>query len=332
MPIPRSRNLPGHPIRIGLLKNDGPFFKPTILGHELVPSDHPARPYHDFSSDALERMALILIGVSGEAVVHASMGRERLLPGSLFMAALPCKAEILLRKNAPPWEFIYVLVRDAWPMRGFDWLREQYGNIVHLNPELPEPASFIAASKKLVIQAQGEMALDLNALSHATYAWFLLLVKVIEQGRDSISFDRAGGEIKPSEIPRRCNTIKELARQLGYSPAHLSRKLARTWQKGPGATLRYSRLEEAANLLRNTDLSVGEVATRCGYLSSSSFIRAFRVLFEKTPADWRHQPDHSMPELIRSSVENKRSARKRPRPAQVAPTTISKPNRARRSG
>jgi AraC-like DNA-binding protein len=328
----RPRNLPGQPIQIGLLKNDGPFFKPFILGHELVPSDHPARPYHDFSSDAVERMALILLGVSGEAVVHASMGRERLLPGSVFMAALPCKAEILLRKNAPSWEFTYVLVRDAWPMRAFDWLREQYGNIVHLNPESTDSASFIAASKKLVALAQGEKALDLHTLSQATYAWFLLLVKVIEKGRVSVSFDRSGSEIKPSEIPRGCNTIKEMARQLGYSPAHLSRKLARTWKKAPGASLRYSRLEEAANLLRNTDLSVGEVATRCGYLSPSSFIRAFRLLFKQTPADWRHHPDHSMPEITSAATETTRRGRKRLRSPKVLPTTTSKPNRVRRSG
>lgn len=335
MVLSRAKTIPGSPIQIGHLKNDGPFFKPAILGHEVVPSSHPGRPYHDFSADAVERMGLILLGISGEAAVNASTGRERLRPGSVFMAGLPCQAEILLQKGGAPWEFVYVLVRDAWPMRAFDWLRQQHGCVVHLNYDLPAPATLVTASKKLVAKARSTSERDLNEISCDTYLWFMLLVQAIEEGQDANARTRNGLQIQPSDIPAGCHTIKEFARQLHYSPSHLSRKLARTWQKAPGRTLRHARLEEAANLLRNTDLSVGEIAARVGYLSPSSFIRAFRLFFEQTPADWRHQPTKSMPIAGYESSSKRSSETGNPvgseRPAdQRQITTISKRKSARR--
>ncbi len=324
MLTPRNRQLPGKPIQVGLLKNDGPFFKPTILGHEVVPSGYPSRQYHDFSSDAVERMGLVLLTLNGEAVLSTPVGQERLRRGSIFLGGLPCAAEIRLLKNARPWEFIYVLVRDAWPLSAFDWLRQRQGAIVHLPAASPVSIAFFEASKKLVVDAQCPTTSDLHTLSASTFSWFMKLLLAIEHGPELASRDRRNIEVPPGEIPVGCHTIKEFARQLRYSPSHLSRKLARTWQKAPGRALRLSRLEEASNLLRNTDLTVAEVASRCGYLSPSSFIRAFRLTFNQTPAHWRHQPGHSMPKTSSPSAPH------RPVSCKDAPTTTSKRKRAHR--
>lgn len=321
MPTQRNRDLPGKPIQIGLLKNDGPFFKPAILGHEVVPSDHPMRRYHDFSSDALERMGLVLLTLKGEAVLSTPLGQERLRRGSIFLAGLPCSAEIRLIRNARPWEFIYVLARDAWPLSAFEWLRQRQGAMVNIPAASPASLAFFDASQKLVADARSPAGNDLHTFSACTFAWFMKLLTAIEQGPEMVSRDRRNIEVPPGEIPVGCHTIKEFARQLRYSPSHLSRKLARTWQKAPGRALRLSRLEEASNLLRNTDLTVAEVASRCGYLSPSSFIRAFRLAFHQTPARWRHQPGHSMPEAPVSRP---------PASKRAAPTTTSKRKRAHR--
>lgn len=48
------------------------------------------------------------------------------------------------------------------------------------------------------------------------------------------------------------------------------------------------RLQKAANLLlTNTDSTISEIASSCGYMSHSSFIKAFKNKYNYTPTKWR---------------------------------------------
>jgi AraC-like DNA-binding protein len=47
------------------------------------------------------------------------------------------------------------------------------------------------------------------------------------------------------------------------------------------------RMKKAGNLLYSTQLSVGEVASQCGYLAESTFYRVFKKYFGLTPVQYR---------------------------------------------
>lgn len=77
------------------------------------------------------------------------------------------------------------------------------------------------------------------------------------------------------------------ARQAGLSvPA-----FTRAFRKATGSAylpyLQRLRGEEAARLLRGSDLGLAEVATRCGFSSPHQLIRLFRVQFRATPGAYR---------------------------------------------
>jgi AraC family carnitine catabolism transcriptional activator len=55
----------------------------------------------------------------------------------------------------------------------------------------------------------------------------------------------------------------------------------------PQAYHRKLRLQKARLMLRQTDLSVSDVAIRCGFASGSDFSRAFRREFRQTPGEER---------------------------------------------
>lgn len=88
-------------------------------------------------------------------------------------------------------------------------------------------------------------------------------------------------------------SLKDLAATVGWSPFHLSRQFA----VGVGGTipayLRTKRIERAAKLLLNGDLSIEEVAHRVGYRSMPSFTKGFREQMSCLPAEygaqWRGQ-------------------------------------------
>lgn len=293
--MPARLHEPGAPYELPLMKNDGPFFRPSIVGHEVVRMDRQRRLYHDYSADAVEKMELVLFTLSGYAQIEFANTRERVRRGSVVFLSLPCAARIYLKDEGCPWEFFYLFASDRSPRDAVRWMREQFGTLVHLPSRSSSVAMLGVTSKRLVRTLQRPANHQITACSGLTYSWFLSMIKVLQQHRDSAAAVRAGQPVEASEVLGTCHTIKEYARKLGYSPAHLGRKLARTWQKAPGRTLRVARLEEAASLLKGTDLSVWEIASRVGYLSTSSFIRAFHALFGMTPANFRHNPSELRP-------------------------------------
>jgi len=49
------------------------------------------------------------------------------------------------------------------------------------------------------------------------------------------------------------------------------------------------RLEAAASLLQNEEITMQEITARCGYSSQSSFVRAFKDVHGITPGQWRNR-------------------------------------------
>jgi AraC family transcriptional regulator len=57
----------------------------------------------------------------------------------------------------------------------------------------------------------------------------------------------------------------------------------------PHAWLRQHRLEQAMNMLRDSDESVVSIAAALGYSSQTAFAAAFKKLTGETPSDWRRR-------------------------------------------
>jgi AraC-like DNA-binding protein len=85
--------------------------------------------------------------------------------------------------------------------------------------------------------------------------------------------------------------IADLARLLGLTPNRASAAA----RAACGATfvelVQRARLATAADLLRHTDLPVGDVGRRCGFGDASHFFRCFRKHHGVTPRVWRSRSD-----------------------------------------
>jgi AraC family transcriptional regulator, glycine betaine-responsive activator len=69
--------------------------------------------------------------------------------------------------------------------------------------------------------------------------------------------------------------IVELARRANLAPRTLARLFAAEIGMPPGRYFQHFRLSRARDLATNTRLSLGEIALRCGFASSSALSRAF---------------------------------------------------------
>ena len=84
-------------------------------------------------------------------------------------------------------------------------------------------------------------------------------------------------------------SLAALASEAGLSRFHFCRAFKESTGLSPHAWLRQHRLEQAMNMLRDTDASVVSVAAALGYSTQTAFAAAFRKLTGETPSDWRRR-------------------------------------------
>jgi AraC family transcriptional regulator len=84
-------------------------------------------------------------------------------------------------------------------------------------------------------------------------------------------------------------SLDALASDAGLSRFHFCRAFKESTGLSPHAWLRQYRLEQAMDMLRDSDASVVSIAAALGYASQTAFAAAFRRLTGETPSDWRRR-------------------------------------------
>lgn len=83
--------------------------------------------------------------------------------------------------------------------------------------------------------------------------------------------------------------IPEVAARVGISTRNFSRRFRSAVDRTPAAFLQQLRIDAARDLLRQTNLAIGEVAARTGYPDPSHFSRVFRSQTGISPLEYRRR-------------------------------------------
>jgi len=86
-----------------------------------------------------------------------------------------------------------------------------------------------------------------------------------------------------------------LEKALNMSKIQLYRKIKTFSDMTPTELIRHIRLQKAAALLKNTDLTVSEIFYRTGFNNKTYFFREFKKMFSSSPNDYRHF--HRLPDF-----------------------------------
>lgn len=81
-----------------------------------------------------------------------------------------------------------------------------------------------------------------------------------------------------------------LADKLCMSQSQLNRKVKSITGFSTAEYILQMRMERARRLLASTEISVGEIAARCGFEDQSHFTRSFKAIFGLTPTQYRRRP------------------------------------------
>jgi AraC-like DNA-binding protein len=83
--------------------------------------------------------------------------------------------------------------------------------------------------------------------------------------------------------------VAAMARRAHVSPAHFSRSFRAVFGETPHQYLQTRRIERAQELLRLTELTVGEVCAAVGYTSLGSFSQTFKRTVGVSPSAFRER-------------------------------------------
>ena len=86
--------------------------------------------------------------------------------------------------------------------------------------------------------------------------------------------------------------LKEVASNLGYSPAYLTNLVRQKTGRTVKQWIIERRMNQARQLLLDTDRAIAQIATDTGYTDTGYFIRQFKQLHGTSPNLWRHNPQN----------------------------------------
>lgn len=85
-------------------------------------------------------------------------------------------------------------------------------------------------------------------------------------------------------------SVPEMARMLNMSVSHFSLLFKQHFAVAPHRYLLMKRIEQAKTLLRNTSLSLNEIAEECGFSDTQHLFKIFKKQTGSTPGAYRNNP------------------------------------------
>ena len=144
------------------------------------------------------------------------------------------------------------------------------GSIMHLLPEI----------KKLLVRAQNNTE-SIFLVQSLFYSALDSLIKTRQAGSRGAMEMISAGFCTPDF------SIESLCARCGVSHAKLCRDFKVLAGTTPQKFLEKCRIDYACRLLKNTDLTVNEVAYSCGYSDSAHFMKTFKKITSLTCTEFR---------------------------------------------
>ena len=281
MPTPLIPTGPQHVVTFQAENWDGPHVRP-LYGADYV--EKTPRAPQRLKLDVLTQAASWIFTLSGEATYRKGEHNYRLTPGTVLVYLYPDDGIIRHPPKGKKWHHVWLAFSGEHALAVARHVMRRHGQIHHI----PLKAACVREARALLREARLLPKREARYWSVKTHHWLNAWWGDAETHSVSL-LSALHTKTAANSALLTAGSLKNMARQLGYSRSYLSRRLKGMWDGvPPGALLRVSRLDEGARLLRTGDLSVSEIATQIGYARAGSFIAAFRVHYGKTPLRYRH--------------------------------------------
>lgn len=269
--------------RFGEASSRTELFQLFALGYDKVASP-------DYSWDGMTRidgpLCLFQYTVSGSGQLDIGGSVRTVGPGQAFLVDIPGSHRYYLPDSGSSWEFCFILFRP-W---GLEKQWEQVCRKLAPVCAIPQDSPLLLVLEDMVRSGLGNQIRDGYTASACVYRFMMELLRFTsgsgtrrETWPESVATAAREMELNPSRIAG----VEQLAEMTGLSKYHFIRLFKRHTGVTPLEFLTKVRMRQAVALLRETGLSVDEVAKEVGYAGSSYFIKVFQKWVGFTPGEFR---------------------------------------------
>lgn len=223
--------------------------------------------------------------IRGEGMTYNRFGKERVLPGQGFLSLIndPDSGYEYPEDGTEEWEFLCFGFDMGNSMELIGNLIETYGQIYTVDIHAPIFREMIDLS------LSGETpVLSAHESANFFYRLYTTLVRTAV-AKTEVAVHPLVEQVKRltlSQLPEELD-VACLAAQIGYSRGYLSR----TFHQETGMTVKAyidnERMKQACLLLKQTNLTMTEIAEKLHYSSSSNFLRSFKNHMGISPLSYR---------------------------------------------
>jgi AraC-like DNA-binding protein len=259
-------------------------------------AEHPGMHFH-FSPD-------VVIGLGGRTRLEfvdgkITLGRHE---AAVIPAGIPHR-EIPIARTGEPFQNLIFSIYNETICAQLQWTEPDAQTLMvgRQYYDSSKDQVLIRYLEELSEQYHGRHLQRHYAIKGLMMAYLSTLGRIISRSREAPPTER----LKISQAKRCVQeylgspelSVKQLAGLLHCSPDYLSHIFHRETGHRLIAYIHRERIKVAMNMLRNTALSISEVAYALGFESQAYFSRVFKRVAYKTPMDYRKCVEHSVIEL-----------------------------------
>ncbi|GLS17488.1 AraC family transcriptional regulator [Labrys miyagiensis] len=254
---------------------------PTSTGYEIA-----SAPSYDW--DGRKRgstpFSILQHTIAGRGNLHYERRRYTIGPGDTMLVTIP-HAHRYWVEQGESWSFFWIAMCGQEALRLHRAILAAAGPVFRLRPETIDTLAAISIGLADGGLAAGKAS---GLAYHATMALHDDLMARHESAPD------AGGHLAigrvTSHIRRHLDQdleVPALADIAGMSRAHFSRTFRTVAGVAPSEFVMRERMQLAARLLVNGQLSIKAIASTCGFADPNYFAKAFRRTFAISPSEFR---------------------------------------------
>ena len=273
---------------------------------EVVFEEQSSCDYHiEESRRGKTQSGQIVCTIEGEGAFRHGNEITKLHAGSTFISC-HCNQDVSYYYPGHAhgvWRFLWVSFYGSQAVNLISEFNERYGYVF----EIPLEGGLAGVLESYKSQRGTIQIVTPTAGAKIVHDMLSLLGETVEvklSGSSHAKLTRAARELIALNMGRELDVCL-MAEKLHVTREHLTRVFRAQTGMSPGMFASNERMKVAARLLLDGTLSVKETAERLGYLSQSSFARAFKSFYGVGPSVYREHPDVVAERYLRSQASNK---------------------------
>lgn len=255
---------------------------------------------HDYFLDGIKRSDketfIFQYTLSGEGAVSIQGKVQQVQEGQAFMVEVPSEHCYYLPSHSNEWEFIFLTLKGPAAASCWRDITGKFGAIL----TIPLDSQLIKHVFKVYELACKKDLIDNYFASYQAYGFIMECHRYFKQFKQK--------ENLPEYIIQASNYIKmhfaeplsieDIAASVNLSKYYFIKRFGETMNMTPGQYITKIRLEQAIHLLRNTELTIKDIAVKVGYGDDNYFNKAFRKVVGTSPGEFRKNKQLPFDRLI----------------------------------